>query len=68
MEKITYIIFNIGQDMCRITCNDIRTQFSKYAEGACICDLTTLMYEMQSISNACRMNHVQAVFEFCGDF
>ena len=68
MEKITYNIIGIGSEMCRITCNDIRSKFSKYTDGGCICSLSILMYELQSITNACRANNAQAVFEFFGDF
>ncbi len=49
METIKFLINRVSGDMCRITSRDIRSEYRKIADGACICDMITMLDYMQKI-------------------
>lgn len=49
METIKFLINRVSDDMCRITSRDIRSEYRKIADGACICDMATMLGYMQAI-------------------
>ena len=63
METVRFYINRISPDMCRIVPVDIRTQFRTIADGGCICDIETLLNEMQHITTECAKIGFSAQFE-----
>ena len=50
MEKITFNIWTCGDNRCRIEANDCRSIYRKMSDGACICSIDVMLFEMQRIS------------------
>jgi len=63
METVRFYFNRISPDMCRIVPVDIRSQFRLIADGGCICDIETLLNEMNRITAECEKIGFSARFE-----
>jgi len=48
-KKIPFTIW-IHNDFCRIEANDCRAKIRALSDGACICDIEVLMFELDRIN------------------
>lgn len=62
MEKITFDIWKLSDDMCRIVAHDIRTDIRKLSDGGCIGDIETLLAEMERIRDEASVIGYEVVF------
>lgn len=51
METITFNIIKLGNDVCRIVPNDIRSQYKEIADGSCILSLDVMLDHMEYIKH-----------------
>lgn len=68
METIKFNIIQMGANYCRITSNDIRQEYRKMADGACISDMETLLAAMKDIK--CKVMEKygnDVVFQYVGN-
>ena len=63
MEKITFVVWKLADDMCRIEARDIRKNIRQVSDGGCICDLETLLYEMSRTKHEIHSMGYDVVFE-----
>lgn len=63
MEKITVDVWIIAGDMCKIIVYDIRTDIRKLSDGGIICDIKTLLDEMNRIKDEASVLGYNAVFD-----
>lgn len=63
MEKLTFTIQRLSNDMCRIVANDIRTDIKKIADGGCILSIEVLLDEMEHIKKDAKSIGFEAVFK-----
>lgn len=64
MEKITFDIWKLSHDTCRIDTQDIRTDIRKISGGNCIDDIETLFAEMERIRDEASIMGYEVVFSF----
>lgn len=65
METIKFWIKRVSNDMCRIVARDIRSEYRKIADGACICDMATMLNYMETIEATVMMKYGnEVVFEY----
>ena len=62
MEKLTFDIFKLDDSMCIIHARNVRTDIRKLANGGCICDIETLLDEMERIKDEALVMGYEVVF------
>lgn len=62
MEKVTFDIRRLRDDVCRIVAYDIRTDIRKLSDGGCIGDIETLLSEMERIRDEASIMGYEVVF------
>ena len=63
MEKVVFMIWRIGNDMCRIEASDCRQEVRNLADGGCICSLEVMLGVMNAISDKIEKLGFVAVFQ-----
>lgn len=62
MEIIKFRIIPIGDNMCRIVSQDIRSIYKNIADGSCICSMEIMLAEMKHIKEEVENLGNEAVF------
>lgn len=64
MKTITFNIVKLGNDVCRIVPNDIRSQYKEIADGSCILSLDVMLDHMEYIKHEVKKLYgKEAVFQ-----